>query len=225
MRKPRIIICDDEVMITTMIRTFLAVRKYDILTYPDPTFCPIYASHADQCTNKNQCADVLITDLQMPVMSGIELLLRQSLNGCKLDNRNKAVMTHYMDEDNKKITEELGCAYFEKPFKLSELADWLDDCESRFDLTQPLDPTERRKESRKTSYVNLEFSVNISDRLFPGTAVNISDCGLCLWAKYQFRAEQNIRLHTELPNSCHKATVRWSKPLKDNLFLTGVHCC
>jgi hypothetical protein len=75
----------------------------------------------------------------MPRMNGIEFLQAQTQKGCMLDNRNKAIISGQMYNEQKKMVDRLGCKFFQKPFKLSELSEWLDDCEKRMDLSEPLD--------------------------------------------------------------------------------------
>ena len=142
MRKPRVIILDDEPLILDMMGRFLAQRGYEVVSLTEPVICPLYEKGADGCEQAVACADVVITDLKMPKMSGIELLERQTQRGCKLDIRNKAVMSAHFDEDSMKRIRNLGCAYFEKPFRLSGLSGWLHECEQRIDLSQPLNAFE-----------------------------------------------------------------------------------
>jgi hypothetical protein len=71
-------------------------------------------------------------------MNGIALLKYQSDKGCPIDVRNKAVISAYIHDENEKIIEELCCSSFNKPFRLAELSVWLDVCEKRMDLSQPL---------------------------------------------------------------------------------------
>jgi CheY-like chemotaxis protein len=142
MRKPRVIIVDDEPLILHMLGRFCGRRGYEVVPHTEPFICPLYEKGAESCAQAVACADVVITDLKMPKMSGIELLERQTRRGCKLDIRNKAVMSAHFDEDTIKRIRNLGCAYFEKPFRLSALHGWLDECEQRIDFSQPLNEPE-----------------------------------------------------------------------------------
>ena len=135
MRKPRIIILDDEPLILDMLGRFFGQRGYEVFLSAEPVICPLYEKSAESCEQLLSCADVVITDLKMPKMSGIELLERQTQRGCKLDIRNKAVMSAHLDEDAMKRIRNLGCTYFEKPFRLSALSGWLHECEQRIDLS------------------------------------------------------------------------------------------
>jgi YesN/AraC family two-component response regulator len=81
---------------------------------------------------------MIITDFQMPKMNGLQLLKAQTERGCKIDIRNKAVISGYIDGSNNHIMDTLGCSYFSKPFQFKELSGWLADCEKRIDLSQPV---------------------------------------------------------------------------------------
>ncbi|NJD56621.1 MAG: response regulator [Nitrospirae bacterium] len=137
MRRPRAMILDDEPTIVTAMRRYFIRRGYEVLCFTDPVVCPLYEGSA-RCDKKHPCADVVLTDLKMPRMTGIELLELQSQRGCKADMRNKAIMSAYFDEGVLERIRALGCSYFNKPFELSELSDWLGRIEKRIDLSRPL---------------------------------------------------------------------------------------
>jgi len=62
---------------------------------------------------------------------GIDLLHEQSRRGCKIDSRNKAVISSNVSGDTGRRARQLGCVYFEKPFRWSGIAQWLKECEER----------------------------------------------------------------------------------------------
>ena len=138
MRKPRAIIYDDEIVIVQMLERYFSKRGYEVLSYTEPNVCPLYEKCADSCTELNPCGDIVLTDLRMPKMTGIELLQRQAQRGCKIDTRNKAIMSaQFADEDERRIAG-LDCSLFEKPFQLAVISNWINECEKRFDLSRPL---------------------------------------------------------------------------------------
>jgi CheY-like chemotaxis protein len=139
MRKPRVIIFDDDVNILNLFKDFFSRIDYEVLAYSEPIVCPMYEKNADNCIKKNRCADIILTDFTMPRMNGIELLEKQFQSGCKLDIRNTAIITGTVDDDTKRLIEKLGCAYFKKPFRLKELSYWLNERVKNMDLSEPLD--------------------------------------------------------------------------------------
>ena len=138
-RKPRAIIFDDEELFLNTLKKWFSHKNYEVFTFNKPIVCPIYEKRTDNCMKVNPCADVIITDFKMPEMNGIELLQYQSQRGCKLDIRNKAIISGYIDDESRKAIEKLGCSFFEKPLELSLISDWLNTCEKRIDLSLPLD--------------------------------------------------------------------------------------
>ena len=138
MRKLKILIIDDEPMVLDSLNIWLSKRGYEVQTFIEPTVCSIYEKKTDDCSKENRCADIIITDYKMPRMNGIELLQYQSQRGCTLDIRNKVVITGYMDDEIKKVIEDMGCSFFEKPLELSLILDWINECEKHIDLSLPL---------------------------------------------------------------------------------------
>jgi CheY-like chemotaxis protein len=137
-RKPRVILCDDEVMIRDAFGRLLERRGYEVICSDTPITCTICRNGVDSCRQHTLLADILITDQIMPGMKGIELLEMLHRNGCKLDSRNKALITGCIDSTIEERVKELNCKFFPKPVRFSLLNEWLDDCETRFDLSQPL---------------------------------------------------------------------------------------
>ena len=223
-RQPRAIICDGEVLIRNMLEHFLKKKGYDVLAYPSPSFCPIYSDRAENCSQKKQCADILMTDLYMPHKSGIELLMEQAKRGCKMDLKNKAILADYLDADVKTRIQDIGCSFFRKPFQLSELSAWLQESEKRFDLTVPLESPERRKEMRHASYKEAEYSFDSLHKRHKGIVVNFSESGLCFTAYQPLTISQTLKFHSELPNDFHAGVVHWVRPLRKNLFSAGLYC-
>lgn len=67
----------------------------------------------------------------MPKMTGFEFLKELQSYGCKVQNI--AVMSTAWEESELEYFEGVGCKILEKPFKMNELAKWLDECEKKID--------------------------------------------------------------------------------------------
>jgi CheY-like chemotaxis protein len=138
MRQKRIIVFDDDVIMLRTLDECLSSMGYEVLSFNEPIICPIYSGDSDNCTTEKLCADIILTDYNMPKMNGIELLQKQSQRGCKLDKRNKSIISGYIDEETNKEIQKLDYSLFDKPIELSELSYWLSECNKRIDLSIPL---------------------------------------------------------------------------------------
>jgi CheY-like chemotaxis protein len=223
MRKPRVIICDDEIFILSLLKEFFLLRGYEVLSYSDPTaICPLYGKGGEVCENDRPCSDLMVTDFNMPGVNGLELLEYQARKGCKLDIRNKSVISGYLDDRSRQRVNQLGCNFLLKPFTLYALSEWLAACEKRIDLGSPL--ATRRKEERFESHREVTFRASSNDRILTGIAVNMSPSGLCLKIPAPLRSEDTISLNAGNFHSCQQASVRWVKKIDRNGYIAGLQC-
>lgn len=148
-RKLRAILFDDEQGIRQLLEAVLKRRGYEVFTYRDPSLCLLQHSHDCQCEETQLCADIVITDIDMPNVSGLDFVAGQVRKGCKI--RNLAIMSGGWSEVTIKRARDLGCAVFEKPVALSALADWLDKCEERMDQGKDLSNWFLQKECNRSS--------------------------------------------------------------------------
>lgn len=137
-RKPRVVVFDDEDSFLNVFKGWLSQKDYEVLAFNNPTVCSFLKEGTDYCKKINPCADIIFTDFDMPEMNGIELLQHQSQRGCKIDKKNKAIVSGYIDDTIKKIIDESGYAFFNKPVDLFVISDWLNECGKRIDLSRPL---------------------------------------------------------------------------------------
>lgn len=222
MRKIRINVFEDD---PTNLRLFTAImtsRGYEVHAYDRAVVCPVYKAEAVACGRKKPCADIILTDNQMPGLTGIEMLLEQALRGCRVDTRNIAVVSADLDGPQRKTIAGLGCVVFNKPFRLQDLVAWLDDCERRIDLSAPLGII--RKNDRCPAAFELEFATDAGDGFHTGTALNYSVSGLCLRTDSPLGEGQTIEIRSGLPNGCKTASVCWVDRTEGESCLAGVSC-
>ena len=115
-----------------MLNEFLARRGYDVVSFSDPSDCPLLRSEA--CYHA--CADILISDLSMPNMTGLQFIENQIRKGCRIQNL--ALMSAAWTNEEQEHAKRIGCHIFSKPFRFDELSVWLDDCESRINPSRVL---------------------------------------------------------------------------------------
>jgi DNA-binding NtrC family response regulator len=140
MRKPRVLIFDDEITILQMLESFFTKKGFEVVTYAEPIVCPFYEKSEEHCKQEYPCADLVITDIVFPSGNGIALLHQQAERGCPLNIRKKAVISAHIDDVTQKAIEQIGCAYFKKPFRLSELNTWLNNVSPHIDVSYSLAP-------------------------------------------------------------------------------------
>jgi hypothetical protein len=164
----------------------------------------------------------MLIDYCMLKMTGVELLDAQLKMGCRLTIQNKALISGYLDQHALNSVARLGCASFAKPPDFTAIVNWLEQCTTRVDLTQPLGFP--RKVERFPSAVSETCSVKVNHTVLPGTVINRSYNGLCLKVGRRLDLKQIVTLLTDLPLASLTGVVRWVRDAGDNKFLIGMSC-
>jgi CheY-like chemotaxis protein len=221
MRKPRAFIVDDDPHVRTLLERFFALRGYEALACDGPgAVCPAPGSGAAMCAGGSACSDLLVTDVDMPEENGLDFLQRLDGAGCRLDARNRAVVSGALDGSGMQRARGLGCAVFPKPFRLGDLAHWLADCESRMDLCQPL--ATRRSEPRLAVGRAISYQTGPGLPLRCAVALNVSASGLCFRGNHRLAAGQTIYMHESHFPSGQESTVQWVRDLGGGEFVAAV---
>ena len=219
MRKRRVIIYDDNLDVANMLKEHFTLRGYEALTYQEPVSCPAYEEYA-ACKELHPCADIILVDFNMPKMNGIDMLRAQSLHGCKVPAKSRALMSGGLDDEAQEGVKELGCIYFQKPFSFDEIAKWLAEREKLMDLSRPLGM--RRKGKRVEGCKEIECLVPGADEPVKGLVVNAGPSGLCLKLTYSVHEGQTIALRSGPSPVLRTALVRWVRPAGNGTCITGV---
>lgn len=220
MRKRRAIIFDDEPVVLDVFKLFFELRGYEVLTFREPVTCVVYGDEAD-CPRPSPCADIIITDFRMPKMNGLDMLRAQAAHGCKLTNKNKALISGYIGDDQRGMVEELGAAFFSKPVDFDELIAWVESCEPRMDLSQPV--AIKRREPRHACSLEVLFGTRRDHDILRGTTVNMSTAGACLRTKHHLEPLQEVIIQTNPPHPPQQAAVRWVKNSGSGSYLVGMN--
>jgi DNA-binding response OmpR family regulator len=132
--KLKILVFDDDEDIRNLLKTALEGKGHEVTALADPTEFKFFDETNCPCPQGEPCADVLIADIVMPNMEGIEFCKKLKAAGCwPLNKGNVAIISgyltiHYMNELN-----DMGIHYLRKPFELNEIFTWIEECESRME--------------------------------------------------------------------------------------------
>lgn len=134
--KIRAMVIDDDHVMRDLICDILENRGYEAHASSDPLSSPVYLDSECPCPIEHICTTIIITDINMPYMTGFEFLEHQNSMGCKVQN--VAVMSGRWTNEDIEHIERLGGQMFKKPFKIDELEKWLDECEKKLDHNSKL---------------------------------------------------------------------------------------
>ena len=220
MRKRRVVIYDDSLVILNVLRKYFAERGYDVVTFEAPEGCPIDERDAVTCENLPACADIVISDFMMPVKNGAELFETQSLRGCRVPVKNKAIMSAFCDDSRIHAMQEAGYRVFAKPFNFTSLSQWLDEREQDMDLSRPL--YAHRKERREQSDTEVTCLLRPHAMKLHGIATNTSPSGLCVKLNSPVTEEQQVSVLFGSLGEYRPASVRWKRKIGEDHYLAGM---
>lgn len=131
MRKTRTIVLEDNLTEQGILKYLLKARNHEVITYDNPSICPLQINPECRCNDNERCTDILISDLNMPIINGLDYIKNQRLKGCKC--KSVALVSSELSEDVRIRAEELSCRVFSKPYDTSDIFNWLDDVEDNMD--------------------------------------------------------------------------------------------
>lgn len=123
------LVIDDEPVVLSCVRLLLQRRGYEVSTYQSPLDSPLGQFQSCPCLLHSACPDVIISDLDMPDMTGIQFLEGLFAKGCRC--RHAALISGKgLKETDLVRMAKLGIRYFIKPLDLAQFYAWLDGVES-----------------------------------------------------------------------------------------------
>jgi len=132
----RALIFDDEPEIRQVLWRLFDGRGYEVFTFPHPAICPLKQEDQCPCPMNQACADVILSDLNMPMQNGLVFLEEQINKGCRCQNF--TLMSRGISSEDMAKAESLGIKVFIKPFKLAEIINWLEQIEREIDPKRKL---------------------------------------------------------------------------------------
>ncbi len=132
----RVLLLEDNVSIIKLLTGLLQDRGYEVLGFSSPVTCPLQMTPECRCGANQRCTDLIVSDLQMPAMTGLTFIENQRKKNCKCQHV-ALISAHWTDEDLA-LAHHLKCKTFTKPFFFQELDTWLDEVEATIEPTREL---------------------------------------------------------------------------------------
>ena len=125
--RPRAVIFDDQEFLRTLLWMFFDRRGYEVLTFPDPGFCPLHVTDQCPCPTGTRCSDLVISDVNMVTANGVDFIDKLIQKGCRLPNF--ALMSGDFSRADLDRASRIGCALFTKPVDMAALTAWVEQVE------------------------------------------------------------------------------------------------
>ena len=104
--KPRILIFEDNDLLLTTLKKILVGDGYEVYAFSNPGMCPKYLSSNQNCLLDDSCSDIIISDVNMPVETGLEFIKNRLVLGCKIKFR--ALMSADWIDSDLQYAEKIG---------------------------------------------------------------------------------------------------------------------
>lgn len=172
--KTKILIVDDEERLLRVLRLGLTASGYDVRT----------AGHGQDALDEilSESFDIIVTDLKMPVMGGLDLILELERLGVKIP---LIMMTAFADVDTAVKSFKHGAVdYIRKPFSVEELEDVIKRVLARFSSQESSDSLKTLQEGVEEKEKELVEKALIKaghNKLLAAKLLNISE--RTLWYK------------------------------------------
>lgn len=140
--KLRVLLFEDQTMLRKAIANALRSESYEVLDFSSPICCSIGGMQKCECPHDHVCADVIISDINMPKMSGLELIRLQSQKGCHAHPQNKIIISGKGTQREEEEILAMGCHFLRKPFQIHDLLALLNECKKNIPSDRKLVPCE-----------------------------------------------------------------------------------
>ena len=124
-QRMKVVVIDDDPGVLHSLQTVLNHKGCDVLTFHNPSTCPMHYGQGCPCLLSAPCPDMILADYDMPTVNGFQFLERLNHRGCKC--RHVAVMTASdISEPDLVRMSKWGVRLIFKPFDLEQLNNWID---------------------------------------------------------------------------------------------------
>ena len=126
--KFRTILCENNECIRKILFFILQERGHEVFTYKDAKDLSLSSCAKCNGNHKDICADIIISEVSISKVNGLEVFKKLKNNGCRI--KNIALVSDNWAEIDISKAKELGCSIFYKPVAPEELFEWIETCEN-----------------------------------------------------------------------------------------------
>lgn len=119
------LVVDDDVYCLDVSSEYLMDKGFHVSSFSGPT-CPLLERKLERCPVDAPCYDFVLSDNQMPEMTGLEFFLYQEQRGCKIAASRKALISGNISPEDRDIATSMGYKLFQKPTSLDLIDAWVD---------------------------------------------------------------------------------------------------
>ena len=123
----RVLVLDDNEMFRFVLCNVFEARGYEVLAFAQPRVCPLSSAQACPCPKFNTCVDLIVSDLNMLGINGLDFVQELLAKGCRV--RNIALISGTFSEEDLARASQLSCAAFSKPLNMAAFLSWVDGVE------------------------------------------------------------------------------------------------
>lgn len=126
-RGPTAVIYEDEPLVRATLTLLLERRGYQVLAFESPASCLTPGLKECRHPPGSWCADVVLSDVNMPGGNGLDYVVGLRARGCRCPHI--ALMSATWLPADEERARQLGCRVFRKPVPAGQLDAWLTEAE------------------------------------------------------------------------------------------------
>lgn len=120
----RTLLFEDDDQLRLVLHRMCTRRGWKIRSFQNALACPLACSSKCTCPLPEFCANVIVTDFEMPGLDGVSFVSQLRDKGCRISNI--AVFSGSCDDDALACASDLGIRVFAKPDGILALLDLLE---------------------------------------------------------------------------------------------------
>lgn len=117
------IVIDDDQFFSNLLTDVLEGLNLNVASYSSPE--ALFSELNTNDSSSLRCPEFILTDNQMPGMSGLEFLLQIKKMGCTLPDKRIAIISGRWDDIDMKKAKSLGCQVFDKYNATEKIQEWI----------------------------------------------------------------------------------------------------